>query len=206
MIIVWLHLYFWILCFPEQRKLGQSCLQIFSWIAAFLYKVASRTVCPAWTVTMNGCFLIWTRFIIYLPNSLMSSRESGIFKSAVSGRKRPGTAPTTQRKAMMRKGAFSDMTDWSNYITFRIVDSWGLIKDHHEHFWSFKPLPSKQYMVRPSERAWTSYWLTLSPDLSGRLASLPPCTGSPRSWRRWRKIFPREIRWPGVFWSLKRGL
>ena len=49
--------------------------------------------------------------ITNLPNSLMSSREAGILRSAVSGRKRLGMAPRTQRTAIMRKGAFSDMTD-----------------------------------------------------------------------------------------------
>ena len=51
------------------------------------------------------------RFIFYLPNSFMSSRVAGIFKSAVSGRNTPGTVPRMQRRAMMRKGAFSDMID-----------------------------------------------------------------------------------------------
>ena len=41
----------------------------------------------------------------------MSSRLSGILRSAVSGNKRPGMAPSKQRKLMIRKGAFSDMTD-----------------------------------------------------------------------------------------------
>ena len=47
----------------------------------------------------------------HLPNSVMSSSESGILTSAVSGRKRLGRAPRTQRAAMSRKGALSDSTD-----------------------------------------------------------------------------------------------
>ena len=44
-------------------------------------------------------------------NFLMSSRVSGILRSAVSGKKRPGMAPSMQRKPIIRKGAFSDITD-----------------------------------------------------------------------------------------------
>ena len=69
-----------------------------------------QSVLPEQPQTMNVSWSLPALEIFHLPNSFMSSRLSGIFKSAVSGRKRAGVAPTTQRRAMRRKGAFSDMT------------------------------------------------------------------------------------------------
>ena len=37
-------------------------------------------------------------------------------RSAVSGRKRPGTAPRKARAAVIRNGALSDNTDWEGNI------------------------------------------------------------------------------------------
>ena len=45
------------------------------------------------------------------PNVSMSSRLSGILRSAVSGRNNPGIAPRKHKNAIIRNGALSDRTD-----------------------------------------------------------------------------------------------
>ena len=65
------------------------------------------------------------------PNSLMSSRVSGILRSAVSGKKRPGMAPSKQRKPIIRNGAFSDITDWKSWSKlFSLNHSYNFYRVH----------------------------------------------------------------------------
>ena len=50
----------------------------------------------------------------------MSSSVSGILMSAVSGRKRQGTAPRKAMTAVIRNGALSDHTDWESVCQYTL--------------------------------------------------------------------------------------